>query len=50
MRTGRGGSLLEVVAEPADHSFLMLVQVQAVEDRDFSALDRILDSFQLVGP
>jgi serine protease Do len=43
-------SFLEVVAEPADRSFLMLVQVAAVEDRDFSALDRILDTFQLVAP
>jgi serine protease Do len=43
-------SLLEVVAEPDDHSFLMLVQVQALEDRDFAALDRILDTFRLVGP
>jgi serine protease Do len=43
-------SLLEVVAVPEDQSFLMLIQVQAVEDRDFSALDRILDSFQLVSP
>lgn len=43
-------SLVEVVAVPEDRSFLMLVQVQAVEDRDFAALDRILDSFQLVGP
>ncbi len=41
-------SLLEVVAEPEDRSFLMLVQVQAVEDRDFSAADRILDTFRLV--
>lgn len=43
-------ALLEVVAEPEDKSFLMLVQVQALEDRDYAALDRILDSFQLVGP
>lgn len=43
-------SLVEVVAEPADRSFLMLVQVQAVQDRDFSAMDRILDTFQLVSP
>ena len=43
-------ALLEVVAEPADHSFLMLVQVQALEDRDFSALDRILDTFQVLTP
>ncbi len=42
-------ALLEVVAEPEDQGFLMLVQVQAVEDRDFSALDRILDTFQIVG-
>lgn len=49
---GPNGSaaFIEVVAEPADRSFLMLVQVAAVEDRDFSALDRILDTFQLVAP
>ena len=43
-------ALIEVVAEPEDHSVLLLVQVQALEDRDFSALDRILDTFQLVSP
>ena len=38
-----------VAAQPSDGSFLLLVQVQANEDRDFDALDRILASFFVTG-
>jgi serine protease Do len=38
-----------VAARPSDGSFLLLVQVQANEERDFDALDRILASFLVVG-
>jgi serine protease Do len=38
-----------VAAAPPDGSFLMLVQVQANEERDFDALDHILASFYVVG-
>ncbi len=38
-----------VAAEPPDGSFLILVQVQANEERDFDALDRILASFLVIG-
>ena len=38
-----------VAAEPPDGGFLMLVQVQANEERDFDALDHILSSFFVVG-
>ncbi len=38
-----------VAAEPADGSYLLLVQVQANEERDFDALDHILASFFVIG-
>ena len=38
-----------VAAQPPDGSYLILVQVQANEERDFDALDRILASFIVVG-
>ena len=38
-----------VAARPPDGSFLILVQVQANEERDFDALDRILASFFVIG-
>lgn len=38
-----------VAAEPADGSSLILVQVQANEERDFDALDHILASFLVIG-
>jgi serine protease Do len=38
-----------VAARPPDGSFLLLVQVQANEERDFDALDRILASFFVIG-
>jgi serine protease Do len=38
-----------VAAQPADGSSIILVQVQANEERDFDALDRILASFFVIG-
>ena len=38
-----------VAARPPEGNFLLLVQVQANEDRDFDALDRILSSFYVIG-
>ena len=38
-----------VAARPPEGNFLILVQVQANEDRDFDALDRILASFFVAG-
>jgi serine protease Do len=38
-----------VAARPPEGGFLLLVQVQANEDRDFDALDRILASFFVIG-
>ncbi len=38
-----------VAARPPEGNFLILVQVQANEDRDFDALDRILASFFVSG-
>ena len=40
---------VNVVAAPPDGSFLILVQVQANEERDFDALDHILASFLVIG-
>ncbi|HEX5672362.1 MAG TPA: peptidase S1, partial [Acidimicrobiia bacterium] len=38
-----------VAAQPPEGGFIILVQVQANEDRDFDALDRILASFFVSG-
>lgn len=38
-----------VAARPPEGNFILLVQVQANEDRDFDALDRILASFYVIG-
>ena len=38
-----------VAARPPEGEYLIVVQVQANEDRDFDALDRILASFSVTG-
>ena len=46
--SGCGGEdmlFVQVVAEPADGAFLMLLQVVAIDDRDLEALDTILATF-----
>ncbi|NCC32816.1 MAG: serine protease [Chloroflexia bacterium] len=50
--TNCGGTdtvLLVVAFEPEDGSFLGLVQVQVVTEADLEALDRILDTFIVIG-
>ncbi|RME44235.1 MAG: PDZ domain-containing protein [Caldilineae bacterium] len=42
--------IIDLVAEPADGSFLIWVDVQVVSDADLDALDHILNSFQVIGP
>jgi serine protease Do len=46
---GVGATYVVVAAAPPDGSFLIVVQVQANQDRDFEALDRILASFVATG-
>jgi len=38
-----------LAAKPVDGSFMVIVAVQATSDSDLAALDRILDSFAVVG-
>ena len=40
---------LSLAAVPADRAFIISVQIQVVTDRDLEALDRILDTFLVVG-
>ncbi len=46
---GTGTSFIVLTAVPEDRSFLALVQVQVVSDKDLDALDRILSSFIVSG-
>jgi serine protease Do len=46
---GTGTSFLVLTVVPEDRSFLALVQVQVVSDKDLDALDRILSSFIVSG-
>jgi serine protease Do len=46
---GTGTTFLVLTAVPEDRSFLALVQVQVVSDKDLDALDRILASFIVSG-
>jgi serine protease Do len=47
---GNVGTILVVMAvSPANRSFLGLMQVQVVSSADLDALDRIFDTFQVVG-
>ena len=49
---GGGGSLfmvLTAVPKDAPTEFLILLEVQIVQDGDLEAVDRILDSFEVVG-
>ncbi len=42
-------TVINLSAEPEDRSFIMLLQIQVVTDADLEALDRILNTFQVVG-
>ncbi|HKX74568.1 MAG TPA: S1C family serine protease [Acidimicrobiia bacterium] len=46
---GVGATFVVVAAVPADRSYLILVQIQANAERDFEALDRILNTFVAIG-
>ncbi|NJK79687.1 MAG: hypothetical protein HC876_00620 [Chloroflexaceae bacterium] len=46
---GTATSFFVIAMGPADQSFLGLVQIQVVDDRDLEALDRIIQTFQVVG-
>jgi serine protease Do len=46
---GVGATFVVVAAVPADRSYLVLVQIQANAERDFEALDRILNTFVAIG-
>ncbi len=44
-----GSSIINVVAFPSDYAFLVWVQTQVVDDADLEALDRIWNSFYVIG-
>jgi serine protease Do len=46
---GVGTTLITLAATPEGRQFLILVEVQVVSEADIDALDRILNSFEVVG-
>lgn len=46
---GVGATYVVIGAAPPERDFVIRVQVQANSDRDFDALDRIIDTFQVTG-
>lgn len=46
---GTETSILTIVAEPEDQSFVVFVLIQIVSDADLDATDRIIESFSVVG-
>lgn len=44
-----GSTIIDLVAEPEDQSFVMWLNIQVVDEADLEALDHILNSFQVVG-
>jgi serine protease Do len=44
-----GSNVINVVAFPPDYAYLVWVQTQVVDDADLEALDRILNSFYVIG-
>ncbi|MCB0204917.1 MAG: trypsin-like peptidase domain-containing protein [Caldilineae bacterium] len=42
-------TIIDLVAEPEDQSFLMWLNIQVVDDADLDALDHLLNSFQVIG-
>ena len=46
---GEGVLYLSLAAVPDDRSYIISVQIQVVTDRDLEALDRILDTFFVIG-
>jgi serine protease Do len=47
---GTDAGMAVVAAAPEDNAYVLLLRVQLLGDGDLTALDRILDSFQVVGP
>lgn len=46
---GEGSTFVQLAAEPADGSFIMLLQIVLVSEADLEALDQILNTFQATG-
>ncbi|MFQ5793480.1 MAG: S1C family serine protease [Candidatus Bipolaricaulia bacterium] len=46
---GIGSQLVDIVAVPDDRAFLIWVEIQTVTEPDLDALQRILDTFEVVG-
>ncbi|MCZ6662836.1 MAG: S1C family serine protease [Actinobacteria bacterium] len=46
---GVGTTVVVLAATPDDLSYVVVVQFQAVADRDFDALDAVLDTFNVIG-
>ena len=46
---GAGTTVVVLAAVPEDLSYLVVVQFQAVADRDFDALDTLLNTFNVIG-
>jgi serine protease Do len=44
-----GSQIINIVAAPEDGGFIIWVQTQIVSDADLEALDRIINSFEVVG-
>jgi serine protease Do len=47
---GLGAKFIVIGAVPPAREFVMRVQVQVNGERDLEALDRIINTFQVVGP
>jgi serine protease Do len=45
-----GSSVVVIAAQPPDGSFIVLVDIFVVEDRDWDAADEIVASFNVLGP
>ncbi len=46
---GQGSVIIVLAAEPADKTYAVIVEVQAVTEADLDALDHILNTFNVVG-
>jgi serine protease Do len=47
--TGVGSTLIVLAAEPADRSYAVVIIAQLITSADFDALDRVLNTFNVVG-
>ncbi len=46
---GTGAEFHNIIARPEDKSFVVVVQIALIDDADFDAYERIIDSFEVVG-